>query len=56
MQADQVGLGMTGSGLFIINPPWTLAAQLNSALPWLSQHLAITHGAFTLTQLTPEKA
>lgn len=56
VQADQVGLGMTGSGLFIINPPWTLAAQLNSALPWLSQHLAITHGAFTLTQLTPEKA
>jgi 23S rRNA (adenine2030-N6)-methyltransferase len=56
VQADQVGLGMTGSGLFIINPPWILAQQLNSALPWLSQHLAITHGSFTLTQLTPENA
>lgn len=54
VQPDQVGLGMTGSGLFIINPPWTLAEQLNNALPWLSQHLALTRGTFTLTQLTPE--
>lgn len=27
ISADHDGLGMTGSGLFIINPPWTLAAN-----------------------------
>ncbi|MFN3884943.1 MAG: 23S rRNA (adenine(2030)-N(6))-methyltransferase RlmJ, partial [Rhodocyclaceae bacterium] len=30
------GLGMHGSGVFIVNPPWTLAAQLKEALPWLA--------------------
>ncbi|MCZ4305460.1 23S rRNA (adenine(2030)-N(6))-methyltransferase RlmJ [Zoogloeaceae bacterium G21618-S1] len=33
------GLGMTGSGMFVLNPPWTLAQQLAEALPWLSQHM-----------------
>ncbi|MBP9714423.1 MAG: 23S rRNA (adenine(2030)-N(6))-methyltransferase RlmJ [Sterolibacterium sp.] len=31
--------GMTGSGLFIINPPWTLAAALEDSLPWLVRAL-----------------
>jgi 23S rRNA (adenine2030-N6)-methyltransferase len=34
------GLGMSGCGLFIINPPWTLAAALRESLPWLTQKLA----------------
>ncbi|MFZ5533899.1 MAG: 23S rRNA (adenine(2030)-N(6))-methyltransferase RlmJ [Pseudomonadota bacterium] len=34
------GLGMTGSGMFIINPPWTLAAELETALPALAAILA----------------
>jgi 23S rRNA (adenine2030-N6)-methyltransferase len=29
------GLGMHGSGVFIINPPWTLAQGLRDTLPWL---------------------
>ncbi|NCS64575.1 MAG: 23S rRNA (adenine(2030)-N(6))-methyltransferase RlmJ [Hydrogenophilales bacterium CG03_land_8_20_14_0_80_62_28] len=29
------GLGMHGSGLFIINPPWQLAAQLTTVMPYL---------------------
>lgn len=29
------GFGMHGSGLFIINPPWTLADALRATLPWL---------------------
>ncbi len=34
------GRGLVGSGLFIINPPWTLEATLKETLPWLTQALA----------------
>jgi len=34
------GLGMHGSGVFLINPPWTLAAALKELLPWLAELLA----------------
>ncbi len=27
--------GMTGSGLFVVNPPWILSNELELALPWL---------------------
>lgn len=36
-QAD--GFGMIGSGMFIVNPPWLLAAQLAEGMPWLTQTL-----------------
>ncbi len=39
------GFGMYGSGMFIINPPWTLADTLRQTLPWLSQQLALGDGA-----------
>ncbi len=32
--------GMYGSGMFIINPPWTLQQQLESCLPYLQTVLA----------------
>jgi len=35
------GLGMTGSGLFLINPPYTLEADLRTALPVLAQMLGM---------------
>jgi len=35
------GIGMHGSGVFLVNPPWTLAAALKEALPWLCEVLAI---------------
>ncbi len=35
------GHGMHGSGMFVINPPWTLAAALNEALPLLAEVLAL---------------
>jgi len=38
--AVKEGPGMHGSGVFIVNPPWTLADQLASALPWLADTLA----------------
>lgn len=34
------GFGMFGSGLFIINPPWTLPTILNEAMPALVKHLS----------------
>jgi 23S rRNA (adenine2030-N6)-methyltransferase len=33
------GFGLHGSGMFVVNPPWTLAAQLKEALPWLKDIL-----------------
>lgn len=35
------GMGMHGSGVFLVNPPWTLAAELKDTLPWLAETLAI---------------
>lgn len=35
------GIGMHGSGVFVVNPPWTLAATLRETLPWLADVLAI---------------
>lgn len=29
------GLGLHGSGVFVINPPWTLTDAMKEALPWL---------------------
>ncbi|MDR2638176.1 MAG: 23S rRNA (adenine(2030)-N(6))-methyltransferase RlmJ [Zoogloeaceae bacterium] len=39
------GLGMYGSGLFVLNPPWTLAATLRECLPWLAARLGEDAGA-----------
>ncbi len=55
VQTDHDGLGMTGSGLFIINPPWTLAKTMQDLLPLLTQHLAPSQGFYTIQQITPEK-
>ena len=33
------GFGMYGSGLFIINPPWTLPSTLKESLPYLTELL-----------------
>jgi 23S rRNA (adenine2030-N6)-methyltransferase len=35
------GMGMHGSGVFIVNPPWTLAAALKDTLPWLAEVLKV---------------
>lgn len=40
------GFGMHGSGMFIVNPPWTLHATLQETLPWLSKALALDDGAW----------
>lgn len=44
------GFGMHGSGMFVINPPWTLAAALKDELPWLARVLAQDEGATCLLE------
>jgi 23S rRNA (adenine2030-N6)-methyltransferase len=34
------GFGMHGSGMFVLNPPWTLHATLQETMPYLVKHLA----------------
>ena len=34
------GLGLHGSGMFIVNPPWTCAEQMRVIMPWLTRALA----------------
>ena len=39
------GFGMHGSGMFIVNPPWTLKDSLHTCLPVLKSALALDTGA-----------
>lgn len=47
-QPSSDGFGMHGSGLFIINPPWTLHAALESTMPWLIEALGAEGAGYTL--------
>jgi 23S rRNA (adenine2030-N6)-methyltransferase len=48
-QGETVRPGLPASGMFIINPPYTLKAALQAALPDMVAHLAQDqHAAFTL--------
>jgi 23S rRNA (adenine2030-N6)-methyltransferase len=45
------GFGMHGSGMFILNPPWTLHDSLAGVMPYLVEVLGLGAGAgFTLEQ------
>ncbi|MFZ2541509.1 MAG: 23S rRNA (adenine(2030)-N(6))-methyltransferase RlmJ [Gallionella sp.] len=45
------GFGMHGSGMFILNPPWTLHATLQEVMPYLVLHLGQdAQAGFTLEQ------
>jgi 23S rRNA (adenine2030-N6)-methyltransferase len=39
------GYGLHGSGMFIVNPPWTLADTLRQTMPWLNDALSQDHEA-----------
>ena len=39
------GFGMFGSGLFIVNPPWTLPKTLETVMPYLADKLAVDNDA-----------
>ena len=42
---DLQGFGLAGSGMFVINPPFTLHPALKLVLPWLAQVLGQYQGA-----------
>ena len=44
-QPDSQGFGLAGSGMFIINPPFTLHAQMLVVLPYLTEVLGQYNGA-----------
>jgi 23S rRNA (adenine2030-N6)-methyltransferase len=47
--AERDGMGLFGSGMFVINPPYTLYDQLAEALPWLVETIGQDeHAAYTL--------
>jgi len=49
------GEKLNGSGLIIVNPPWTLEAELAVLLPALAEILAVQKGASKLDWLAGEK-
>ncbi len=51
---DTEEYGMTGTGLFIVNPPWQLTTQLESILPYLKAKLGKEDSSYSLTQLVDE--
>lgn len=56
VHADSLEHGMTSSGMMVINPPWTLWAAMEDALPWLVDTLAENGtGFYRLEQLVAEK-
>ena len=44
-QPDSQGFGLAGSGVFVINPPFTLHDELLAVLPWLTEVLGQYDGA-----------
>ena len=53
-KTDTQEYGMTGTGLFIVNPPWQLTKQLEEILPYLKDKLGTQETSFTLEQLIAE--
>jgi 23S rRNA (adenine2030-N6)-methyltransferase len=54
---DSKGHGMTASGMIVVNPPWTLAAEMQRELPWLADALgAEKQGSFRIVSLAHESA
>ena len=54
LENDNDEYGMTGTGLFIINPPWQLAAQMTEVLPYLKEKMGNSDSHFAVTQLIAE--
>ncbi len=54
LQPDNNELGMTGTGLFIANPPWQLKQQMENILPYLVSQLGNEVSTFTAEQLVEE--
>ncbi|MBI1179800.1 MAG: 23S rRNA (adenine(2030)-N(6))-methyltransferase RlmJ [Alphaproteobacteria bacterium] len=53
MTGDTAERGMTGSGLFVVNPPYVLPDAAREGLPWLAARLG-AEGPWTADWLIPE--
>ncbi len=53
LEPDNTGFGMTASGMVVINPPWTLKAEMETALPYLAEALS-PDGWYKSEQLVAE--
>ena len=55
VRPDSDQRGMTASGMVVINPPWTLEAQMKEILPYLTKTLVPEGtGSCTVEWITPE--
>ena len=54
MAPDNEEYGMTGTGLFIVNPPWTLTRQAEAILPYLTTQLGDSDSSYLVRQLIEE--
>jgi 23S rRNA (adenine2030-N6)-methyltransferase len=54
LEDDTQEYGMTGTGLFIVNPPWQLSEQLEQILPYMKAKLGSNNTSYTLKQLIAE--
>ena len=55
IRADSHEHGMTASGMIVINPPWTLGAEMQQVLPWLADVLGHNgEGSYRIETLVAE--
>lgn len=54
LSADTAARGMTSAGMIVINPPWTLAKNLQALLPKLAQQLGKEQGVWRYLELAGE--
>ncbi|QLB13426.1 23S rRNA (adenine2030-N6)-methyltransferase [Bisgaardia hudsonensis] len=55
IRPDSDQRGMTASGMIVINPPWTLEAQMKKILPYLTRTLVPEGtGSWSINWITPE--
>lgn len=55
IQEDSLDFGMTACGMIVINPPWTLMADMQHILPWLAATLGLEEqGYYRIEQLVDE--
>ncbi|MDD2725132.1 MAG: 23S rRNA (adenine(2030)-N(6))-methyltransferase RlmJ [Methylovulum sp.] len=54
VQEDSQAPGMTACGMLVINPPWTLPAEMQTTLPWLADTLGIDGAGFYRIQTLAE--
>ncbi|WP_076418702.1 23S rRNA (adenine(2030)-N(6))-methyltransferase RlmJ [Colwellia sp. UCD-KL20] len=54
MHEDTDAYGMTGTGLFVVNPPWQLIKQLEEILPYLKTKLGDNQSRYDVEQIIEE--